>query len=155
MSAFRSPAVGEMVAELERIRSVVTRLATEPLRNQAAAEMPADLSEDEQALVALLSSARTAMLQSPSGANALVRFLVTEGQSFAATSEGARWHAALVGAPEVERLREIWEAVSLNVLDDLDDDATIPTAWLDVLNDLVTANGVDRLIESLRPDGLS
>ncbi len=151
--AFHGPAFGHMVAELERIRNVVTRMAMDGPQS-VRPEPPSDLSAEERELRDVLAQTRLAMLQSPTGARSLVQFLVAEGRRFAETDEGAAWHAAIVGAPETERLRQIWEAVSLNVLDDIDEDTEVPTAWLDVLDDLISARGVDDLIDSLRPEGL-
>lgn len=147
------PAFGSMVAELERIRNLVTRMAVESPGSERR-DPPPDLSPEELELRDMLASARVAMLQSPTGARSLVNFLVAEGRRFADTEEGAAWHATIVAAPQTERLRQLWEAVSLNVLDDIDEDADVPTAWLDVLDDLVRARGVDDLIDALRPEGL-
>jgi hypothetical protein len=58
-------------------------------------------------------------------------------------------------APEVERLRRIWEATTLNVLDDGHDERGVPPAWVDLLADLAATGSVDGVVASLRPQGLA
>jgi hypothetical protein len=55
----------------------------------------------------------------------------------------------------VERLRQIWEATTLNVFDDHNDQGGVPDAWVDLLSDLASIGRVDRVVAALLPEGLA
>ena len=98
---------------------------------------------------------REAVLSQPAVGHAITSFLVAEGRRFATTEEGARWLGALRDAPEVERLRQIWEATTLNVFDDDQDAGGVPDAWVDLVADLASIGRVDRIVGALLPEGLA
>jgi hypothetical protein len=147
--------LGLLVAELERLRHAAMRAARPALAVDSQVELPDDLSEDERRLVEILRRARRAVIDQPAIAHALTSFLVEEGRRYAETEEGQRWLDALRDAPEVERLRRIWEATTLNLLDDQHDQGDVPTAWVDLLADLTATGRVDRVVNTLRPPGLA
>jgi hypothetical protein len=147
--------LGLLVAEVERLRDAALRAVGPPLPSRPAARVPDDLSEEEQRVVALLERVREAVLSQPAAGHAITSFLVAEGRRFAATEDGATWLEALHGAPEVERLRQIWEATTLNVLDDDSDTGGVPEAWVDLIADLATIGRVDRIVTALSPEGLA
>jgi hypothetical protein len=148
-------ALGLLIAELEQLRNAAMR-AVGPMRFAEARSMPPDdLSEDERALVEILTRARQAIIEQPALANAMTSFLVGEGRRYVETTEGRHWLDALRDAPEVERLRRIWEATTLNLLDDQDDGRGVPQAWVELLADLTATGRVDGLVAALRPRGLA
>jgi hypothetical protein len=147
--------LGLLVAELERLREAAMRAAGPALIVDAQAQLPDDLSDDERRLVEILRRVRRAVIDQPALAHALTSFLVGEGWRYAETEEGQRWLDALRDAPEVERLRRIWEAMTLNLLDDQHDQGDVPTAWVDLLADLTATGRVDRVVNALRPPGLA
>jgi hypothetical protein len=146
---------GLLVAELERLREAAMRAAGPALAVDGQAQLPDDLSDDERRLIEILRGAQSAVIHQPALAHALTSFLVGEGRRYAETEEGQHWLDALRDAPEVERLRRIWEATTLNLLDDQDDQGGVPTAWVDLLADLTATGRVDRLVNALRPPGLA
>ena len=147
--------LGLLVAELEQLRTAAMRaVGPSPLVDRPP-ELPGDLSADERELVEILHRARRAVIEQPALAHAITSFLVGEGRRFAETDEGRRWLDALRDAPEVERLRRIWEATTLNVLDDHHDERGVPPAWVDLLTDLTATGSVDGIVSALRPQGLA
>jgi hypothetical protein len=147
--------LGLLVAELEQLRTAAMRaVGPSPLVDRPP-ELPDDLSADERALVEILHRARRAVIEQPALAHAITSFLVGEGRRFAETDEGRRWLDALRDAPEVERLRRIWEATTLNLLDDQHDERAVPPAWVDLLTDLAATGSVDGIVTALRPPGLA
>lgn len=147
--------LGLLVAELERLREAAMRAAGPALVVDAQAQLPDDLSDDERRLVEILRRARRAVIDQPALAHALTSFLVGEGRRYAETEEGERWLEALRDAPELERLRRIWEATTLNLLDDQHDHGGVPEAWVDLLADLTATGRADGLVNALRPPGLA
>jgi hypothetical protein len=145
--------LGLLVAELEELRHAALR-ALGPVAPTAPPPLPDDLSEDERQLVDVLHRARRAVVEQPALAQAITSFLVGEGRRFAETDEGRRWLDALRDAPEVERLRRIWEATTLNLLDD-HTAGGVPPAWVDLLADLAATGRVDGVVAALRPRGLA
>lgn len=146
--------LGLLVAELEQLRDAAMR-ALGPSPILEAPSIPEDLSDDERRLVEILHRARRAVIEQPGLAHAITSFLVGEGDRFAETAEGRRWLEALRDAPEVERLRRVWEATTLNVLDDGHGERGVPPAWVDLLADLTATGSVDGIVTALRPQGLA
>ena len=154
----RSPTLvvlGLLVAELEQLRTAAMRAVGHSPLVDPLPVLPDDLSDDERELVEILHRARRAVIEQPALAHAITSFLVGEGRRFAETDEGRRWLDALRDAPEVERLRRIWEATTLNVLDDEHDEHGVPPAWVDLLTDLTATGSVDGIVAALRPPGLA
>lgn len=145
-----------LLEELERARAAITA-AVIPIDDGAPHRGGADHVVPElDEIAAMLARARTVMLRNPAGANAVVRWLVGEGQRFASTPEGAEWRDRLHASPELEHVRELWEAVSVGVFDRQDDTGQIPVAWIDLVHDLITSGAAsDRVVDALRPPGLA
>ena len=147
--------LGLLVAELERLRTAAMRaVGPSPLVDRPPA-LPDDLTADERRLVEILHRARRAVVEQPALAHAITSFLVGEGRRYAETDEGRRWLDALRDAPEVERLRRIWEATTLNVLDDQHLERGVPPAWVDLITDLTATGRVESIVTALRPEGLA
>jgi hypothetical protein len=147
-------ALGLMVAELERLREAALRAAGPSGFARIARPLPEDLSDEEKRFVALLNRVRELALSQPAAGKAITTFLVAEGRRFARADEGARWLECLRDAPVVERLRQIWEATTLNVFDDIDDAEDVPDAWADLIADLAAIGNVNRIVTALLPEGL-
>jgi hypothetical protein len=147
-------ALGLLVAEVERLRDAALRAAGRSALTRTARPLPPDLSDDERNLIELLVRLREVALSQPAAGHAITSFLVAEGRRFAATEDGARLLDVLCEAPEVERLRQIWEATTLNVFDDETNAPGIPTAWIDLVTDLASVGRVDRIVGTLLLDGL-
>jgi hypothetical protein len=147
-------ALGMLVAEVERLRDAALRAARRPALQQKARPLPADLSDKECHLVELLGRLREVALSQPAVGHAITSFLVAEGRRFATTDDGARWLEVLRDSPEVERLRQIWEATTLNVFDDESDAPGVPNAWVDLIADLASVGRVDRIVAALLLEGL-
>lgn len=143
-----------LVEELERAKRAATRLM---FSTSLDTEPPGpDVGQDVRALTELLKQARMAILEGPAGARSIVKLLVAEGQRYSETDEGSEWQRRLLSSEELEHLREIWEAMSLSIFDDLEDDQPIPSAWLELIGDVVMSrSSMDSLIESMRPGGLA
>jgi hypothetical protein len=147
-------ALGLMVAELERFREAALRAAQPSGLSRIARPLPEDLSDDEKRVVGLLNRVRELVLSQPAAGKAITSFLVAEGRRFAGSDEGAAWLECLRDAPEVERLRQIWEAMTLNVFDDIEDAEDVPDAWADLIADLAAIGNVNRIVTALLPEGL-
>jgi hypothetical protein len=148
-------ALGMLVAEVERFRDAALRAAGPPSPARETRELPDDLSDEERRVVELLVRVRELVLSQPAVGHAVTTFLLAEGRRFSTTSEGARWLVNLRDAPEVERLRQIWEATTLNVFDDEHDEHGVPEAWVDLIIDLSAIGRVDRIVAALLPEGLA
>jgi hypothetical protein len=147
-------ALGLMVAELERFRDAALRAAGPSGMGRIARPLPEDLSDDEKRIVGLLNRVRELALSQPAAGKAITTFLVAEGRRFARTDDGERWLESLRDAPEVDRLRQLWEATTLNVFDDIEDAEPIPDAWADLIADLAAIGNVNRIVTALLPEGL-
>jgi hypothetical protein len=147
-------ALGLMVAELERLREAALRAAGPSGFARIARPVPEGLSDDEKRFVELLNRVRELALSQPAAGKAITTFLVAEGRRFARRDDGARWLECLRDAPEVERLRQIWEATTLNVFDDIEDTEDVPDAWADLIADLAAIGNVNRIVMAMLPEGL-
>jgi hypothetical protein len=80
-------------------------------------------------LSALLAELRWIVLKHPLAARAAARALIAEGRRFAATEDGARWRRRLAGSELVRSGQVVWEAGTMNALDD--SDGALPTDLID------------------------
>jgi hypothetical protein len=146
-------ALTSLVKELEKAKRAATRLM---ISSSLDTEPPGPhVSNEVSELAEFLKEARLAILENPAGARSIVRLLVAEGQRYATTEAGADWQRRLLASEELEHLREMWEAVSLSIVDDLTDDQPVPTAWLDLIRDVAASrSSMDALIDVMRPGGL-
>lgn len=93
------------------------------------------------------------VLEHPVAAQAIYRSLVAEGRLAATTAEGARRYEELACSPLVQRLREVWEPASFNLLEP-DSDRQVPSGYLEALAVAAEAGQVEALLRSLaRPGG--
>lgn len=149
-----SASLGQLLAEVERLRAAANRAFLESVQPVEVPDCPDDLSRDMARLVDVLESARVSMLENPGAARALIEFLVAEGRRYAQSPDGRIWRNQLLGSPHLEYLRELWEAVTLDLFDHIDEEDRVPTAWVDLLTDALSQRSdVETLLSSLRPDG--
>lgn len=150
-SASVSGSLAELFAELERMRVAAQRLVA-----RAAVEIgvPEDATDEFRDMVVLLVEARSALMQNPIAAKGLVGFLVSQGEDYAATTDGMMMQAALLESPGMGRLRELWNVLSLGVFDEVGDAREVPTAWMDLLSDvLASGTGIDELVRVVSSQG--
>ncbi len=135
--------------ERQRIRELLIALSGEPTQPtpEPTPELAADSREVEE-LFALLEQARGFLLRHPIASQAVFTVLVAEGRRFAASERGAAWAQTLARAPAMTRAREVWEATSLNLLTG-DDQAVLPSTWVEALLRAVELPELDRLLARL------
>jgi hypothetical protein len=87
-------------------------------------------------------------VQHPLAAQAAFSALLAEGRCFAGTPEGAAWKAALAGSDMVRHGRPLWEALSLNSLEE-EPSAVVPSSYLEAIYRAVSFTGLEGLIRQL------
>jgi hypothetical protein len=95
---------------------------------------------------AILREVALLVRRHPVALQAACRALVAEGRRFVETPEGRSWQKRLAGSELVRRGRMLWEASSLDLLDDRGD-ARLPTAFVDALIGVLTSR---EFVERLR-----
>lgn len=144
-----------MLAELERIREATLDLV-ETTAPQLLPAPPDHAEGQSRAVFDLLLGARRAVLGNPAAARRIHELLVTEGMRYAQTPGGASLRDRLAASDAVENLRRVWETVSLNVLDGPAEPNAAPTAWAELLADVVVGHGLDdAILARLRPEGFA
>ena len=88
----------------------------------------ADEPDDELSM--LLVELRWLIMKHPIAARAAFRSLAAEGRRFAATDDGTRWRRRLEASPLIRRGAAVWEAATLNMLDE-DGSRALPTQLID------------------------
>lgn len=145
-------AFGQLLAEIERLRASATEVFLESIAEPEPPDI-SDLPDEIQELARVLRSARAAMLKDPVGARAIISFLVAEGQAYAETEPGKAWRDALAANRHLDDLRELWEAISLDLFEHVFEEDPVPTAWVDMLGDILANRpDIELLLKSLRPD---
>jgi hypothetical protein len=146
--------------ERQRIRELLIALsggprpadldpADEPAANAEPEPQPEPAASSEvDELLALLEQARVFLLRHPIASQAVFTALVAEGRRFAATDRGSAWAQTLARAPAMTRAREVWEATSLNLLT-ADEQAVLPSTWVEALLRAVELPELDRLLTRL------
>lgn len=141
-----------LLEELERARTAITELLAQ--RPTAPVVVAADAPTEVRELAQLLDGIRSTLVANPAATNRVVKWLVHEGRRFAETEVGADWQRRLAATHELEHLYEVWEATSMGVFDDIDDDGVVPAAWIDLVHDLVVSHrSTDLVSEALSPPG--
>lgn len=103
---------------------------------------------------ALLRQWQRLIVRYPFAAQALYAALLAEGRRYAVTSEGERWAQRLRHSDVVRRARAVWEATSLNVLED-DDDTLVPSKLLEALVRASSRENIEQSLRSLFADVIS
>jgi len=105
--------------------------------------------QNEDELFDMLTRLQLWVLQNPMAAQAVFASLVAEGRRFAGTNAGARWARALAESDLVRKGRLVWEATTLNLLEEREN-AVLPTTYLEVLRRAVTTKNFESLLARLR-----
>lgn len=105
------------------------------------------LRPPDDALIEAMEELRYAVLRHPVAAQAAFSALAAEGRRFAQTAEGRRWQARLAGSSLVTRVRAVWDAATLELLED--PDAILPSNLADALVHLADHPELERLLQRL------
>jgi hypothetical protein len=92
------------------------------------------------------------VLLHPLASRAFVRAAIAEGRAVAKTEKGEAWMTSLVGTPLFERARVLWEACSLNLIDE-DEDALRPTIVLEAVLDAARDSALESALSRLMATG--
>ncbi|MDC0683644.1 hypothetical protein [Sorangium atrum] len=103
----------------------------------------------EREVVDVLCRAQLLLFRHPVAAQAAFSTLIAEGRRFAATPEGAAWTAALASSDLLRHGRRVWDAVSLNLLEE-DPETIVPSAYLEALLSAAKSADLDGLLNALR-----
>lgn len=135
--------------ELRRIQQLVTErmLPATPEQGADTARGP-----EEEELAEVLRGLRSVLLQYPLASQAAFSALVAEGRRFAATPEGAEWRAALAGSDVVRKGREVWEALSLGLVEE-EPSTVVPSTYLEALFQAANLPELEALLRRLRSSG--
>lgn len=99
--------------------------------------------------VGLLQQLQLLLLKHPLAAQAAFSALVAEGRRFAATPEGAAWKASLAASDLVRNGRQLWDALTLNLLEE-DASTVVPSAYLEALFRVATSPELEAVLRELR-----
>jgi len=88
------------------------------------------------------------LLQHPVAAQAVFAALVAEGRRFATTPEGKQWKEALAGSELVRNGRQLWEALSLNLLEE-EESTVVPTTYLEAVFRAASSPELEQVIRRL------
>jgi hypothetical protein len=142
--------------EARRIQDLFIERLIAPALRASSAEPPRDgapraegeLDPRGAEIVELLRRAQLLLLRHPVAAQAAFVALMAEGRRFAATPEGASWKEALASSELLRQGRRVWDAVSLNMLEE-DATTVIPSAYLEALLRAAKSADVDALLQAL------
>jgi hypothetical protein len=110
-------------------------------------------AEEEDDAAALLGHVQELIFRHPVAAQAIFRAFVAEGRAFAHTEEGRGWADRLSRSDLVRQGRLVWEAVSLNALDDRED-TVLPSALLDAFAKAISEADLHAVVESMVRQGV-
>jgi hypothetical protein len=110
---------------------------------------PGKDQHDENELFEMLTRLQLWVLQNPIAAQAVFASLVAEGRRFATTNAGARWARALAESDLIRKGRLVWEATTLNLLEEREG-TVLPTTYLEVLRRAVMTRNFESLLARLR-----
>lgn len=131
--------------ESRRLRDLLFERLIAPAPREAD---DAATSTGDDELAGILRRAQLLLLKHPIAAQAAFAGLIAEGRRFAATPEGAEWSAALAGSELVHQGRRVWDAVSLNMLED-NPGTIIPSTYLEALLRAARAADLEGLLARL------
>lgn len=106
------------------------------------------ISEQDDAIVALLRQIQRAVLAHPEAGQALFRALVAEGRLFAQTGEGRRWREKLDRSALIERAGLVWQNATL-WMNEEGGDGAIPSVMIDAVTAAGASPERDELLERL------
>ncbi|WP_437899290.1 hypothetical protein [Sorangium sp. So ce124] len=136
---------------IERLVAPAMRASARGPDSAGGAAPPEGATADprEGEIVDVLRRAQLLLLRHPVAAQAAFSALIAEGRRFAATPEGAAWTAALASSDLLRHGRRVWDAVSLNLLEE-DPETIVPSAYLEALLRAAKSADLDGLLSALR-----
>ena len=135
-----------VLEELRRIQHLLTERLLPP---ETRRETETARSSPEEELAEVLRKLRGVLLQYPFASQAAFSALVAEGRRFAATPEGAEWKDALAGSELVREGRQVWDALSLNLLEE-EATTVVPSTYLEALFQASSLPELEALLRRLR-----
>lgn len=142
--------LAELLHALDGLRSTLMG-ALAPDRDQ----IPVGPDLGVSPIAAMMLAAQSSILNNPAAAKGAVMALSKLGRAHAATPEGCELLRGVVASPQVAQLRTLWETVTLNVLDEIDEPSPIPAAWLDLVLDSAANEHLADAIAAVRPQGFA
>jgi hypothetical protein len=131
--------------ELRRIQHLLTERLVPPVAPPAEGTQT---QPEEGELLQLLRRLQVVVLEHPLAAQAAFSALVAEGRRFAATPEGAEWKAALAGSEWIRSGRRLWEALSLNILEE-EVSTVVPSTYLEAVFRATSSPELESLVQGL------
>ena len=105
-------------------------------------------ASDDDLAARLVGWSQRLVLKYPSAAQAAYRALVAEGREFVTTAEGRAWRSRLEASDELRRLRPLWEAATLSVLD-ASEDTALPGQYIDLLAQALSRVDLEDVVAGL------
>ena len=128
---------------LEFVRSML-----EPILRQASNNAFGSYAGDGdgmETLGELLVAAQRAMLTHPVAAQTAYSSLVAEGRKSLTTKEGQELARSLELSPHLERVRRVFEATTLNMLEE-GKPGVLPSTWVDLMSTLARTEHLDEVL---------
>jgi hypothetical protein len=107
--------------------------------------------DDDESLTTLLSSLRDAMLRHPIAVQGAFAALVAEGKRFAETDEGRALKDRLARSDLLERLRIVWDSVTMTSFVEQPCD-TLPSFFVDAALRAASEPGLEPLLSRIFDD---
>lgn len=108
--------------------------------------LPTTTAEDP--VVRLVDQARRVVFKHPAAAQSAYRALVAEGRRYAKTPEGRAWRARLDASEALRRMRPLWEAATMNLLDGAEG-AALPGAFIELLAQALSRTDLEAVTAAL------
>lgn len=102
-----------------------------------------ELLEEEAVVADIVAQGQRWLFKHPVAAQAIHRALVAEGRAFGETDEGRAWRARLEASPAIRRLRPLWEAATLNVLESTRD-ARLPSQLIELVAQALSHANIEK-----------
>ena len=103
---------------------------------------------DADPIARLVERAHRLLIKHPVAAQAAYRALVAEGARFAGTDEGKTWLARVEHSEQLRRLRPLWEAATLNLLDARSPSA-LPGQFIELVAHAIGQANIERRLGAL------
>jgi hypothetical protein len=113
-------------------------------------ESPADNEPSDASLQDALKQAERLLLLHPMAAQAAFSALVAQGRRFATTPEGQHLASALSASPLLAKLRRVWEATTLNMLEE-QPTTVLPNMYVEAIFRAARSANLEDLLSAQRP----
>jgi hypothetical protein len=131
--------------------SALESVPAEPAVAEPAATESASTSEPSDAsLQDALKQAERLLLLHPMAAQAAFSALVAQGRRFATTPEGQQLASALSASPLLAKLRRVWEATTLNMLEE-QPTTVLPNMYVEAIFRAARSANLEDLLSAQRP----